>query len=147
MVNHRRDRESTICNKSRWCSRNGWSTTRVWREVWPVLQQQICQLFSVSLREGKLPDQWKVAKIILLKKGGKDDYTLPKNHRSISLLATLGNIMEAVIATGIAYLTEVHKLLPNNHFGARKQRSTTLSLTHNLSYTADGLARNCYIYS
>lgn len=110
-------------------------TTRVWREVWPGLQQQICQLFSTSLRQGKLPEQWKVAKIIPLKKGGKDGYTLPKNYRPISLLATLGKIMEAVIATRIAYLTEVHKLLPNNHFGARKQKSTI----HAISYLQESI--------
>ena len=74
-------------------------TIRVWREVWPVLQQQIYTLFSTSLRQGKLPLQWKVAKIVPLKKGNKDDYTLPKNYRPISLLATLGKIMEAVMAT------------------------------------------------
>jgi len=39
-------------------------TIRAWREVWPVLQQQICQLFSASLKQGKLPQQWKIAKII-----------------------------------------------------------------------------------
>jgi hypothetical protein len=32
-------------------------TIRVWREVWPILQQQIYTLFSTSLRQGKLPLQ------------------------------------------------------------------------------------------
>ena len=105
-------------------------TIRVWREVWPALQQQIHTLFSTSLRQGKLPGQWKVAKIVPLKKGNKDDYTLPKNYRPISLLATLGKIMEAVMAARIAYRTEVHKLLPNNHFGARKQKSTVLAISY-----------------
>jgi ribonuclease HI len=110
-------------------------TTRVWREVWPVLQRQICQLFTTSLRQGKLSEQWKVAKIIPLKKGGKDDYTLPKDYRMISLLTTLGKTMEAVIATRFAYLTEVYKLLPNNHFGARKQKSTV----HAISYLQESI--------
>jgi hypothetical protein len=82
------------------------------------LQQQIYALFTTSLRQGKLPLQWKVAKIVALKKGNKDDYTLPKRNRPISLLATLGKVIEAVMATRLAYLTKVHKLLPNNHFGA-----------------------------
>ena len=43
--------------------------------------------------------------------------------------------MEAVIATRIAYLTEVHKLLPNNHFGARKQKSTI----HAISYLQESI--------
>jgi ribonuclease HI len=105
-------------------------TIRVWREVWPVLQQQIHALFTTSLRQGKLPAHWKLAKIVPLKKGNKDDYTLPKNYRPISLLATLGKVMEAVVATRISYLIEVHKLLPNNHFGARKQKSTVLAISY-----------------
>lgn len=105
-------------------------TIRVWREVWPVLQQQICQLFSMSLNHGRLPDQWKIAKIIPLKKGGKDDWTLAKNYRPISLLPTLGKVLEAVIATRITFLAETEGLLPSTHFGARKQRSTI----HALSY-------------
>jgi hypothetical protein len=32
-------------------------TMRVWRKVWPVLQQQIYTLFSTSLTQGKLPSQ------------------------------------------------------------------------------------------
>lgn len=94
------------------------------------MQQQIHALFTTSLRQGKLPSHWKVAKIVPLKKGNKDDYTLSKNYRPISLLATLGKVMEAVIATRILYLAEVHKLLPNNHFGARKQKSTVLAISY-----------------
>jgi hypothetical protein len=94
------------------------------------LQQQIYTLFSTSLRQGKLPLQWKVAKIVPLRKGDKYDYTLPKNYRPMSLLATLGKITEAVMAARLAYLTEVHKLLPNNHFGARKQKSTVLAISY-----------------
>jgi hypothetical protein len=58
-------------------------------------------------RQGKLPPQWKVTKIVQLKKGNKDDYTITKNQKPISLLTMLGKIMEAVIATRIAYLTEI----------------------------------------
>jgi ribonuclease HI len=105
-------------------------TTRVWKETWPVLQDQIFALFKQSLHMGKLPRQWKVAKIVPLRKGGKDDYTLPQSYRPISLLSTLGKVMEAVLAERISYLVETNGLLPRNHFGARKQRSTT----HALSY-------------
>lgn len=97
----------------------------------------ICQLFVVSLRRGKSPSQWGIAKVIPLKKGKKDDYTASKNYRPRSLLATLGKVTEAVIVTRIAYLTEVHKLLPSNHLGARKQRSTV----HALSYLQESIIR------
>lgn len=34
------------------------------------------------------------------------------------------------MATRLAYLTEVHKLLPSNQFGARKQEATVLATSH-----------------
>ena len=72
--------------------------------------------------------QWKHAKIIPLKKPGKDDYTFAKAWRPISLLATLGKILELVIAERISYAAETYGLLPINHFGARKQRSAEQAL-------------------
>ena len=46
------------------------------------------------------------------------------------MLATLGKLMEAIMATRLAYLTEVHRLLPNNHFGARKQKLIVLAISY-----------------
>ncbi|EFY84914.1 reverse transcriptase, putative [Metarhizium acridum CQMa 102] len=48
--------------------------------------------------------------------------------RPISLLSTLGKIMEAVIAERISYAVEACGLLPANHFGARKRRSAEQAL-------------------
>ncbi|KIW12892.1 hypothetical protein PV08_08079 [Exophiala spinifera] len=50
--------------------------------------------------------------IIPLKKPGKDDYTLDKAWRPTFLLATLGKILESVIADRISYVVETHGLLP-----------------------------------
>jgi hypothetical protein len=63
-----------------------------------------------------------------LKKPGKGDYTQAKAWRPISLLATLGKALEALVAERISYMVEEHKLLPQNHFGARKQRSTEMAV-------------------
>ncbi|EXU95332.1 reverse transcriptase domain protein [Metarhizium robertsii] len=48
--------------------------------------------------------------------------------RPISLLATLGKILELVIAERISHAVETYGLLPTNHFGARKQRSAEQAL-------------------
>ena len=61
-----------------------------------------------------------MAKIILLKKPGKPDYTDPNAFRPISLLSILGNAIEAVMAERISYLVEKHGFLPLNHYGALK---------------------------
>ena len=100
----------------------------VWKQVWPAVKHHVLAVFRASLEEGLLPSQWKHAKIIPLKKPGKDNYTLAKAWRPISLLATLGKILESVIAERISYAVETHGLLPTNHFGARKQRSAEQAL-------------------
>lgn len=104
--------------------------TKVWKKLWPVVKGSILTLFQTSLATGKVPDQWKIAKIIPLKKeqNGRRNYSKPNSWRPISLLSTLGKIMESVMAERISYLAETHGLLPSNHFGGRKRRSTEQAL-------------------
>ena len=45
--------------------------TIVWRQLWPVVKEEILDLFNSSLDNGFLPHQWREAKIIPLKKPGK----------------------------------------------------------------------------
>ena len=101
----------------------------VWQRVWPVVKKDMLDLFRTSLNEGYLPDQWRVNKIIPLKKPNKPDYRLAKAWRPISLLATLGKFMDAVMAERLSYAAEAHRLLPENHFGARRRRSAEQALT------------------
>lgn len=70
----------------------------VWRQVWPVVKESVRHLFQTFLDSGILPWQWKVAKIVPLKKANKDDYTRAKAWRPISLLSTLEKLLEAVVA-------------------------------------------------
>jgi hypothetical protein len=100
----------------------------VWRHIWPAVKERVLRLFQSSLHEGYLPTQWRNARIIPLKKPDKGNYTLAKAWRPISLLSTLGKTLEAVIAERISYAVETYGLLPTNHFGARKQRSTEQAL-------------------
>lgn len=67
-------------------------------------------------------------KIIPLKKPGKEDYIVVKAWRPISLLSTLGKVLESVVIERISYIVEIYKLLPTNHFGARKQQSVEQAL-------------------
>ena len=100
----------------------------VWKMTWPVVKHGVLELFQASLEEGTLPRQWRHAKIIPLKKPNKENYTIAKAWRPISLLATLGKLLESVIAERISHAVETYGLLPTSHFGARKQRSAEQAL-------------------
>ena len=100
----------------------------VWKQTWPVVKERVLLLFQSSLEEGELPSQWRNARLIPLKKPNKGDYTAAKAWRPISLLSTLGKALESVVAERISYAVETFGLLPTNHFGARKMRSTEQAL-------------------
>ncbi|OGE50276.1 hypothetical protein PENARI_c017G00750 [Penicillium arizonense] len=59
-------------------------------------------------------------KHVTLRKAGPRDYRLPKAYRPVALLNTLGKVLEAIIATRIAWAVEEHRLLPDTHLGGRK---------------------------
>jgi ribonuclease HI len=101
----------------------------VWQKLWAVVKEAIFHIFHQSLATGRLPRAFNVAKIVPLRKPDKPDYEVPGAYRPISLLSTLGKALEAIVAERISYLAETHNLLPNNHFGARKARSTAQALT------------------
>ena len=92
------------------------------------MKDRVLLLFQTSLEEGELPTQWRNAKVIPLKKPNKDDYTVEKSWRPISLLSTLGKVLESVVAERISHEVETFGLLPANHFRARKKRSAEQAL-------------------
>lgn len=94
-----------------------------WKELFPVLETWIVAIFNASLRLSHVHSAFRVARILPLRKPGKADHTQPKAYRPISLLSTLGKILELVMARRLSFWAETHGLLPNNQFGARPRRS------------------------
>jgi ribonuclease HI len=100
----------------------------VWKHLWQALKQLITRIFTASVKLGHHPRRWRGAKIVVLRKPGKPDYSIPGAYRPISLLNTLGKILETVIARRLSYLAEKHGLLPNTQFGGRPGRTTEQAL-------------------
>lgn len=65
---------------------------------------------------------------MVLRKLGKDNYTIPKAYRPIALLNTIRKAIDAVIAKRLSYLVEKHQVIPQMHIGGRKLRSTEHAL-------------------
>ncbi|KAF4547022.1 Hypothetical protein D9617_69g078010 [Elsinoe fawcettii] len=95
----------------------------VWQHVLDVTIEWIRWLYQASLDLGHIPGEWRMAKIVVIRKPGKSDYTVPKAFRPISLLSTLSKGLEAIVAKRLSYLAERYDLLPSGHFGGRPQRS------------------------
>lgn len=100
----------------------------VWQHLWPYLSESITRIFTASVDLGHYPRLWKTAKIVVLRKSGKPDYTSPGAYRPISLLNTLGKLLEGVIARRLSFYAESYRLLPDTQFGGRPGRTTEQAL-------------------
>ena len=80
----------------------------IWQKLWPKLQHLIYTLFCISIIQKKLSYQWKVMKVILFHKPNKDNYTLMKLYQLISLLSSLGKMLEVVVVECISFLIEMY---------------------------------------
>lgn len=69
------------------------------------------------------PASFKTAKVIPILKAGKTA-TEPKSYRPISLLNTMGKILEKIIYKRLVSIVEEKNLLPNYQFGFRRGHST-----------------------
>jgi endonuclease/exonuclease/phosphatase (EEP) superfamily protein YafD len=97
-------------------------------QIWPYISSIVTSIFTASIDLGHYPQRWKAAKIVVLRKPGKSDYTSPSAYRPISLLNTLGKLLEAVVARRLSYYAEKRKLLPDTQFGGRPGRTTEQAL-------------------
>lgn len=85
----------------------------------------ITKIFNGCLKLGYFPNKWKTAKVIPLKKPGKDT-SLPVSYRPISLLPVLGKLFEVMIYNRLLRCSE--QLIMNEQFGFRSSHSTVQQL-------------------
>lgn len=72
------------------------------------LALHLTRIYNWSLRLGYCPAHFRQSTTIVLKKPGKDDYTVPKAYRPIALLNTIGKLIDSIIARRISYITETY---------------------------------------
>ena len=89
-------------------------------------------VFSASINQGKLPDDWRHAIITSVYKGGNKNHTNPENYRPISLTSVTCKLMEHVIHSHIMKHLDRDQTLSNARHCFRKFHSceTQLLQTH-----------------
>ena len=77
---------------------------------------------------------FKTARTVALRKPGKGNYQAPRSWQPITLLETLGKVVEAGIAARIQDFAESMDLLPEAQMGARQGRSTESAVASLLAW-------------
>ncbi|BFZ17227.1 hypothetical protein BsWGS_20266 [Bradybaena similaris] len=89
----------------------------------PAAKEKLLLIYNQSWNSGKFPDKWRKAVILPIKKSQK-----PKSdkasYRPISLLRSLGKVMERMVNTRLMKNLEEKHLIPNPQTVYRKNHST-----------------------
>ena len=88
-----------------------------------ALRRRLLDVVFRIWRGGEVPQQWKDAIIMALRK--KKDRTECGNYKGISLVARAGKIMLNILARRLSEYCERVGVLPEEHSGFRPSRSTT----------------------
>ena len=80
----------------------------------------VALIYNSCLRTGYFPMAWKLAKVVMLPKPGKD-LTKPTSYRPITLLPAMGKIFERIIASRLSSFLEKANYFDKNQAGFRKK--------------------------
>ena len=101
-------------------------TSRILKELHNEIAPMLSDIFNTSLREGKVPDDWRNASVTpVYKKGLK---TKAENYRPNSLTCICCKVMEHVITSNIMAHLNKQKLLHPNQHGFRRKLSCETQL-------------------
>ena len=103
------------------CGLDGVSSKLI-KIIEPAIIKPLTLLINQVLNTCIFPDELKIAKVIPIFK--KDDPTLLKIYRPISLLSTLSKVIEKIIFTQLSLYFNENKLIFDHQYGFRPKHST-----------------------
>ena len=106
---------------------------RFMKETVDEISLPLSILFSKSLKERKIPDEWRTANVTpIYKKGSKSE---PGNYRPVSLTSSVGKLMEKIVKQAIENHVESNSLIRSTQHGFRNGRSPQTNLIEFLEQT------------
>jgi len=94
------------------------------------LAKQLAKLATASMRLAYYPQRFRCATVVVIPKPGKTARTreTASGWRPISLINTVGKVIELAITKRLSDAAEAHNLLPEMQMGNRRERSTELAI-------------------
>ena len=109
-----------------------------YKELAHVLALPISIVFQQSLLQGKIPDMWRLAKVVPLFKG-KGQKSCVSSYRPISLTDVACKLLERLVADQIKTFWTVNNFICKEQHGFLQRRSTVTNLVTSDSIIADCL--------
>ena len=98
------------------------------KEVFKSIEGAVLNLVNTSISTGWYPNNLKTSKAIPLLKQGKPPQD-PQGYRLINLLPSLSKIIDKVVYKQVLEYLDTNTIIPHQHHGGRKGRSTITSIS------------------
>ena len=106
-------------------------SSRLLKDIFPIIAVPLRHVFNLSLQTGYIPVEFKIAKVVpIFKSGDVHSFT---NYRPISLLSSLSKVLEKVVARQVVRYLNANKILYGHQYGFRSGHSTTFPVIHFLN--------------
>ena len=99
---------------------------KILKETVEQISKPLAHVFNMSLQEGIVPVEWKVANIIALFKKGSRNKSV--NYRPVSLTSVICKLLETIIRDHMMDFLVKHKLINTSQHGFLKARSCLTNL-------------------
>ena len=99
---------------------------RILKSVKDILTPSITGIFNASIKSKTFPDDFKIARVTPIFKGGDTEDL--GNYRPISILASIARIFERLLYTQLHDFLATNKILNDEQWGFRSLHSTALAL-------------------
>ena len=99
-------------------------TNEIAKLTFKAIPKTITLMYNQCLKTGRFPANWKIAKVILITKPGKEGSGDPSKYRPISLLNTEGKILEKLLIQRIMHHAYTTEALNKNQYGFTPQKNT-----------------------
>jgi len=108
----------------------GWDniSSKVIKQSADKLLQPLVHVLNLSLCQGKVPRELKIARVTPIYKNG--DQKLINNYRPVSILPCLSKILEKLFYTRLNTFINKHNILYDHQFGFREKHGTSLALCY-----------------
>ena len=117
-------------------------SARLLKECADEVANTLVLLFTASMHQGRIPNEWKHATISPLFKGGNKNRSKAENYRPISLTSVCCKIMEHIVHSHIMNHFDYGNILSTTQHGFRKHRSCETQLIQTVHDIAKSI-NNC----
>ena len=110
------------------------------KNVAHIVSRPLADIFNLSLSTGSVPEQLKIAKVILIYK--KENAEIFSNYRPVSVLPCFSKIFERLGFNRCMAYIDKNNLLNEKQFGFRPNHSTYMAIIELMDKIANAVERN-----